>query len=54
MTNFVANMELPEEYIIALQRIAEESNMTADQLARNIVANFIKKTYPFLLTNKSN
>lgn len=54
MTNFIANMELPEEYVAALVQIAEENNMTADQYARNIVANFIKKTYPFLLTNKSN
>ena len=54
MTNFIANMELTEEYIVALRKIAKESNMTADQLARNIVANFIQKNHRHLLTNKSN
>lgn len=50
MTNFVANMELPEEYIQALIKVAVENNMTAEQFARNIVANHIKKNYENLLT----
>ena len=45
MTNFVANMELPENYIQVLIKIAEENNMTAEQFARNIVANHIRNNY---------
>lgn len=43
MTNFVSNMEMPDEYVQALIRVAVENNMTAEQFARNIVANHIKK-----------
>jgi hypothetical protein len=50
MTSFVANMEMPEEYIKALIEVATENNMTAEQFARNIVANHLRKNYQNHLT----
>ena len=50
MTNFNINMELPVNYVLILQRVAEENKMSADQFARNIIANFIRKNYNNLLT----
>jgi len=50
MTNFVANMEMPENYIKALVEVAKENNMTAEQFARNIVVLHIKKLYNDHLT----
>lgn len=52
MQSFVANMEMPDEYIKALIEVAKEHNMTAEQFARNIVANHIKINYKNLLTKK--
>jgi len=51
MTNFVANMEMPENYVKALIEVATENNMTAEQFARNIVANHLRKNYEKHLTN---
>lgn len=50
MTNFVANMELPQNYIQVLVKVATENNMTAEQFARNIVANHIRNNYEKDLT----
>lgn len=51
MTNFVANMEMPENYVKVLIEIAAENNMTAEQFARNIVTNHIRKNYEKNLTS---
>ena len=50
MNTFVANMELPENYIQVLIKVATENNMTAEQFARNIMANHIKNNYKRDLT----
>ena len=52
MQSFVANMEMPENYIKALIEVAKENNMTAEQFARNIIANHIKINYKNRLTDK--
>lgn len=53
LINFPCNMQLPQAYIDTLNDMAEEYNMTAEQLARNCVADFIKKVNPKGLTNRS-
>lgn len=50
MVNFNPNMELPERYVQILVEIASENNMTAEQLARNILANHITQNYRNMLT----
>jgi len=51
MVSFVSNMELPQSYVDALVKIAVENNMTAEQFARNIIANHIRQNYKNLLTS---
>ncbi len=51
LVSFPVNMQLPQSYIDALISAAEECNMTAEQLARNCVADYIKKINPKGLTN---
>jgi hypothetical protein len=51
MTSFVANMEMPEQYVEALIAVALENNMTAEQFARNILVNHIRKNYRNRLTD---
>ena len=52
LVNFPVNMQLPQNYVNTLIDMAEEANMTAEQLARNCVADFIKKVNPKGLTNQ--
>lgn len=51
LVNFPVNMQLPQNYINILIDMAEGANMTAEQLARNCVVDFIKKVNPKGLTN---
>jgi hypothetical protein len=41
LISFPVNMELPQNYVNTLIDMAEEANMTAEQLARNCVAALI-------------
>lgn len=52
LVNFPVNMQLPQPYIDALIDMAAENNMTAEQLARNCVATFLRNYHPGGLTNK--
>ena len=54
LVNFPVNMQLPQDYIDALIDMAEENNMTAEQLARNCVATFLRNYHPRGLTNHKN
>lgn len=51
LVNFPCNMQLPQSYIDALVDMAAENNMTAEQLARNCVATFLRNYNPKGLTN---
>ena len=51
--NFPVNMQLPQNYVDALIDMAEEYNMTAEQMARNAVAQFIQKMNPKGLTKRT-
>ena len=51
MAHFNPNMEMPQEYIDVLADVAFEQNITAEQYAKQILMNFIKKNYPKGLTN---
>ena len=41
LVNFPVNMQLPQSYINILIDMAEGANMTAEQLARNCVADLL-------------
>lgn len=50
LINFCPNMQMPQKYVDVLNKVAAENNMTAEQFARNIVANHIRKNYEKQLT----
>tara|TARA_Y100001937_G_C7047552_1_gene297569 strand:+ start:399 stop:584 length:186 start_codon:yes stop_codon:yes gene_type:complete len=52
LVNFPVNMQMPQSYVDALIDIATENNMTAEQFARNCVADFLKKSNPRGLTSQ--
>ncbi len=52
LVNFPVNMQLPQNYVDALIDLAYDHNMTAEQMARNAVAQFIKKMHPHGLTQR--
>ena len=52
LVNFSVNMQLPQNYVDALIDLAYDHNMTAEQMARNAVAQFIKKMHPHGLTQR--
>ena len=54
LIDFSVTMQLPQVYIDALESMAAENNMTADQLARNCVATFLRNYNPKGLTNTKN
>ena len=51
LVDFPVNMQLPQNYIDMLVDMATENNMTAEQLARNCVATFLRNYDPKGLTN---
>ena len=54
LIDFSVTMQLPQDYIDALESMAAESNMTADQLTRNCVAVFLRNYHPRGLTDNNN
>ena len=54
LIDFSVTMQLPQVYIDALESMAAENNMTAEQLARNCVATFLRNYHPRGLTNHKN
>lgn len=54
LVSFPCNMMLPQAYIDTLIDMAESNNMTAEQLARNCVATFLRNYHPNGLTSTKN
>ena len=54
LVSFPCNMMLPQTYIDALVDMAAENNMTAEQLARNCVATFLRNYHGNGLTSTKN
>ena len=52
MAFFTPNMEMPQEYIDALEKIASEQGITAEQYAKQIIMSFIGKNHPKGLTKE--
>jgi len=51
MAYFNPNMEMPQEYIDTLTKIAVECNITAEQYSKQIIMQFLAKNHPKGLTN---
>ena len=45
MAYFTPNMEMPQEYIDALEEIALQEGITAEQYAKQILMSFLKKNH---------
>ena len=50
MAYFTPNMEMPQKYIDALEEIAFDEGITAEQYAKQIIMSFLGKNHPMGLT----